>query len=190
MIRPLIGIVVTAVVLFTWGYLFWGLFPFYEWTLESAPNDAAARAALKEHFPKNGAYLVPAFTDDPKSLNAAYEEGPVAFVHMTHVEGRPLFEPSIMWKGFLLNTVVIALIAGILGIAGLPTYLQRVQLCGAIGLAAALLINYGSVVWWQISRPWELYSGLYNLSFFLLAGVILGLFIKPGRRAKERDSAE
>ena len=178
-LRSLAGILLASIVLYMWGFLFWGLAPFQEWTMLTATDDVEARDALRELFPQNGSYLIPAPDDDMAALGVRYQEGPIALVHMLRVEGRPLMHAPIMISGFLLNTVVIGLLAAILAIAARPRYWERVQLCGAIGLAAALLINYGGVVWWEISRPWELYNALYHFTFCLLAGVILGAFVRP-----------
>jgi hypothetical protein len=109
-------------------------------------------------------------------------------VHMLRVKGRTQWDTlQIMTGGFLLNLVVIALLAATLSLVARPTYWQRVQLCGVIGLTAALLIDYGQVMWWQISRPWALYNGAYHFTFVLLAGVILGAFVKPRRTPSRID---
>ncbi len=122
---------------------------------------------------------MPAFDHDQAAKETLFEEGPVAMVHMMHPAGRRLIDPSIMAAGFVLNLVVIVLIAIILRrvAAALPAYWQRVGFVALIGLTATVLIDGGDAVFWQIPWEWKLYQAFYDFSFWLIAGLILAGFI-------------
>ena len=77
---------------------------------------------------------MPGFDQDPETVERLFEQGPVAFVHMLAVDGRPQVDASVMIGGFILNLLAIVLIAALLKIAApaLPTYAARV---GFVALA-------------------------------------------------------
>jgi hypothetical protein len=181
--RTIIGVAISAVVLYVWGFLYWGLGPYRTmvWKQAKDKDDGAAGQALLEHFPENGTYYVPGFGHDQATIEGLFESGPVAFVHMLSTDGRPMADPSIMIQGFLLNLVVIVLVAVLLRrvCSALPTYFDRVKFVALVGLTAALLIDVGGAVWWQIDWSWKLYQALYDFSAWLVIGAILAKFIEP-----------
>lgn len=183
--RSILGIVIAAVVLYLWGFVVWAAIPYPPVVWKKPVDETAARTALKEQFPERGTYVVPAFDHDDAAKEALFKAGPVAMIQMTHPAGRPLLDPTIMAGGFVLNVIGLVLIALVLHqVAGaLPGYADRVKLVALIGLTAAVLIDGGEAVWWQIPWPWKLYQAFYDFSFWLIAGVILAKFV-GGRAAK------
>ncbi len=180
--KTAIGVIISAVVLYLWGFLFWGFGPYARMIWQHTGDDAAAGQALLEHFPDNGTYFVPGLDADPSKMEALYASGPVAFVHMLAVDGRPMFDSSIMINGFFLNLVVILLIAVLMRQvrSALPTFVDCVKFSALAGLTAAILIDLGDSVWWQIDWPWMLYNALYHLVAWLIVGAILAKFIDSG----------
>jgi len=180
--RIVAGIVVAAIVLWVWGFIVWGFGP-YQTAIWQAPSDApAAGEVLKEHFPSNGVWFVPPNTGDTEQMSAAYEAGPVAFVHMMKVDGRPMMDASIMAKGFVHNLLVILCLAGLLLMLkkALPTWGSRVLFGLVAGFTAAFLIDGGAVVWWQYDLVWKLYMGIYDVSVYVIVCAVLGAFIPKG----------
>ena len=179
--RTIIGIAIAAVALFVWGFVYWGLGPYRTAIWKQASDDVAAGQALLEHFPENGTYYVPGFDNDPETIEGLFQKGPVAFVHMLSADGRSMHDASIMIQGFLLNLVVIVLITMLLRqvCSALPTYLDRVKFVGLAGLMAAVLIDCGGAVWWQLDWSWKLYQACYDFSAWVVVGAILAKFIEP-----------
>jgi hypothetical protein len=105
----------------------------------------------------------------------------VAMVHMIAIGGMPGMDPSTFIYGFILNLVVIVLIALLLRqvATSLPTYFDRVKFVTLAGLAAALLIDGGDIAWWHIGWQWKLYQAFYAVSFWILTGLVLGWFVRP-----------
>jgi hypothetical protein len=178
--RLAFGVVLAAVALYLFGFLWWGLglYPTLIW--EQAVNEDRAAAILKEQFPRNGTYYVPAATGDQDDMARRFESGPVAFVHMLAVDGRPMMDPGIMAMGFLNNLVVIVLIGALLRIVepAIHSYWRGVQIVTLVGLTAVFLIDFGTSVWWEISWSWQCYQALYDLLFFVIAGLILTPFVR------------
>ena len=53
-----IGIVLAAVAIFFWGFLYWGLNPLPSGSWKQTNDDVAAGKALLEHFPESGSKSV------------------------------------------------------------------------------------------------------------------------------------
>jgi len=175
------GVAIAAVVLFFWGFLYWGLGPYRTMIWQPNADDVAAGRALLKHFPKDGTYYVPGFTQDEATVEKLFADGPIAFVQMISASGRSMHDPTIMIQGFILNLVVIVLIAMLLRrvCSALPTYLDRVKFVALAGLAAAVLVDLGDAVWWQIAWSWKLYQAFYTLTACVITGLILAKYITP-----------
>jgi hypothetical protein len=181
MIRTVVGVIVATVVLYMWGFVYWSFGPYKTQIWKQSPNDVAAGNALRDLFPENGTYLVPGFGNAQQNREELSNTGPVVMVHMLAVRGMPGMDPKTLLFGFELDLVVIALIALVLRrvAPSLPTYFDRVKFVTLIGLAAAVLIDVGDITWWHIDWQWKLYQAFYDVSFWVLTGLVLGLFVKP-----------
>jgi hypothetical protein len=179
--KTIIGVAAAVVALYVFGFLYWGLGPYRTLVWKHADDDGAAGKALREHFPKNGTYYVPGFHHGQAETEASFAKGPVAFVHMLAIDGRPLADVSIMIEGFIVYLLVIALIAVLLRktLACFPTFGGRVGFVALIGMTATIFFDGGDIAWWQITWSWKLYQAAYAIGFWVLAGVILGWFIRP-----------
>jgi small basic protein len=178
--RLVIGVVLAAVALYAWGFLVWGAGPYATLIWKQAKDHEVAGQMLREQFPENGTYFVPAATQE--NVEQRFEQGPVAMVHMLRVDGRPAFDPSIMVQGFFVNLVVIVLVALLLKqvASALPTYLDRVKFVALAGLASAILIDIGDCAWWQMDWGWMAYRGAYHTTAWVVMGLVLGCFLgKP-----------
>ena len=185
MLKLIAGIVVTQIVMYLWGFLVWGLGPYAKLSWKDVKDLEGARASMREHFPENGTYYVPSFHGaEQAEIEQRMQEGPVAFVHMTAVDGRPLFDVSIMVFGFLLNLAAIVLMAIMLKWVSpsLPSYAPRAGFCFLLALAAVLITDVGQIAWWQLDWTWKLYQGGYDFTFFLLAGLLLSAFVDGNRK--------
>ena len=186
--RFVIGVVLASIVLFGWGFVYWGFFQFQDFTLQRTENTETIGYILKDHFPQNGTYIVPGH--DQLDREQRYLEGPVAMIHMLRIEGRPEFEKSIMIKGFALNVIVVILMGVVLQCVAkaLPTYWSRVGMAGLIGLTAAVMIDLGEIAWWEIDWKWQGYAAVYHVTAALAIGLVLGAFIRPPRIVDQESS--
>lgn len=178
--QAVLGVVVATVVMYLWGFVYWGASPAPYQSWEQAPDDRAAGAALLEHFPESGVYYIPG-NDHPMDVrNELFEQGPTGFVILDR-DGRPAFDTNIMISGLILNAIVVSVLAMLLRLtlAAAPAYIQRLRIVTYAGVAAVLLINFGDVVWWAIPMDWVLAQAFYNFTAVLLAGAVLARFIQP-----------
>ncbi len=184
--RQIIGVVLAAVAVYMWGFLYWGAstIPYSAW--QATNDDAAAGKALLEHFPVSGTYYVPGMYNDEETRNRLSEAGPVAFVHIQR-EGRPVVDPSIMLNGFLLTLVTACLISVLLkrALPALGSYTERVGFVALVGVTAVVMIDCGDAVWWKIPWGWKMYQIFYDLVAWVIAGLVLAKFVRPEAAAAE-----
>lgn len=180
--RFVTGVLLASVVLYIWGFVFWGFGPYQKliW-MPAAGGEAEAQQNMRQMFPENGVYFIPAHTDDMKAAARNMENGPIAMVHMMAVDGAPMMDRNMMAKGFLVNLGFITLL-GLLLLQvrnALPSYFGRLKFVTLAGVASAVLIDLGEIVWWRMSIPWKLYQGVYDATAWLIAGLVLAYFIRP-----------
>ena len=179
--RLVLGVVLAALAMFFWGFLYWGLNPIPYTSWKKSTDDVAAGEALRRYFPESGTYYIPDVRQDSATVARLYEQGPVGFVHLTSREGRPQQDAMMMVRGLLLYLVTAFVLALLMRMAlpALPTYGRRVAFAALGGLAAALLIDIGDSVWWYIPIGWKLHQALYDATVWLVGGLVLAAFLRP-----------
>ena len=175
--KTILAVIVTALVIYIWGFLYWGVstLPYSSW--RQAADDTLAQEILAEHFPESGAYFVPGFDHEQEALDTLYARGPTAFVHIRHGESSQV-EPARMVAGLALNLAFVALLAAFFRIAGAKEFRDFARLSTVAGLAAVILTNVGDMIWWRISVEWKVWQLVYDYSLWLIAGHLLGIFMK------------
>jgi hypothetical protein len=179
--RTLLAALAATVAMYLFGVLYWGAasFPYSPW-LETQ-DDAAAQAALREHFPESGVYYVPGTGNEPERRDQLFGTGPVGFVYVD-VDGRPAFDPGIMVRGFLLNGVIAALLLWLFRLARVePRHGARIGLAALVGLVFVVVVHLGDVVWWVLPVGWELSRAFYNFTAFVLAAAVLSAVLGIAR---------
>jgi len=178
--RMILGTAIAAVVMYLFGFLYWGASLVPYGALKQAGDPHVAGQALLGQFPDRGTYMVPS----PQNMATSpdlMEKGPVAIIHMTAPAGRPAMDPAIMAGGFGMNLVVIVLLALLMQRLApkLPAYGDKALLSIGLAAIAAIAIHGGDAVWWQVPLPWKLVQGLYDFAFLAGSGLILARFIGP-----------
>jgi hypothetical protein len=169
-----VSVLLAAVAVYVFGFLYWGLSPFPYMAWKQPPDEAAARQALRQHFPVSGTYYLPSRASLPAEREPMFKQGPVGFVHID-VDGRPMHDVSIMIRGFILTVMICALIATILSrvAPALPDYTARVGFITLLGATASLLHDGGDTVWWALPEGWQAAKAAYNVGAWIVAGLVL-----------------
>jgi len=175
--KTLLGIGVTTIVVFIWGFIYWGLstIPYSSW--KQTTDDVKVQQFVREHLPESGTYFIPGNQHDPETLAGLYESGPVGFIHI-NLEGRPQVDPSIMAGGFVLNLIAVCAMAMMFNIAGATEFRDFARLSLITGAVAVILIHGGDIIWWMAPVSWKVWQIIYDFSFWLIAGHLLGIFMK------------
>ena len=174
MVKTIAGIGLTAIVLFIFGFLYWGISPLPYTALNSAADQEAALEDIKRHFPDTGAYMVPAAAN--MELLA---RGSQAMIYVDHGIPASQPDPTAMALGFVHN-VLIALVVFLLlrNQQGMSRHLRTGALAG---LAAVVVIEGTDVAWWLYPLSWKIHGAVYHFLCFVLAAALLSKFV-PARQ--------
>ena len=170
MVKTIAGIGLTAIVLFIFGFLYWGISTLPYTALNSTADQEAALGDIKRHFPDTGAYLVPS-ADNMELLT----KGSQAVVYVDHEVPPSQPDPQAMALGFVHN-VLIALVVFLL-LRNQESMSQHLRIGALAGLAAVVVIEGSDVAWWLYPLSWKLHGAVYHFLCFVLAAALLSKFI-------------
>jgi len=172
-IKSILGVVLTGVALFLFGFLYWGVntLPYQAWN--SVADPAAAQTAASTLFPDDGIYFVPGPTNEPATLKL-FETGPAFFVTIDHT---PIAgpDPAALAMGLVHNILAAGLL--LLVLSRLSGMGSPVATSIVIGLCACFIINGSEIIWWMQPVGWIIYQVVYYLIYFAIAGFLLGYFM-------------
>ena len=171
--KAFLGAVLTGLVLFVFGFIYWAAnpLPYAAWNDVADPAEAQAAAAAL--FPEDGVYFLPGPTNDPEALKLL-ETGPSVYVTIDHtpVAGP---DPLALGMGFLHNVFSALLLVFVLsGISGLVPRVSRALI---VGIVAVFVINGSEIIWWQQPMSWVMHQMIYYIVYFGIAAVILHYFL-------------
>lgn len=201
--RFLLGVLLTAVIMFGWGFLFWALGPLFlppEYQLDELgvfrplPETKAEAivTVLKDANLPSGTYLYPypyppEFMKLPeeerktleKQMEEKHKEGPLLEITYRY-PGVDAMDPKVMFIPGALHFFVSAFLMGLLvkG-AALDHFLSRYIFILLAGIMAAVWIDLSRPIWFHL--PWEtyLYHLTYHISIWIPAGVTLAWGTRP-----------
>ena len=174
MVKTIAGIGLTAIVLFIFGFLYWGVSPLPYTAVNSAADQEAALADIKRHFPDTGAYMIPTAAD--MELLA---EGSQAVVYVDHEVPASQPDPASMALG-LVHNVLMALVVFLL-LRNQDGMSQHLRTGALVGLAAVVVIEGSDTLWWLYPLSWKIHSVVYHFLCFVLAAALLSRFM-PARQ--------
>ena len=176
--RMIAGSFVAALALFAFGAAFWTCPIPYAYVEKASVNDAELGQALRSQLPNDGIYLIPSITSNHEAAQALYRKGPVVTIHYRKDGVEPM-SPGVLIAGFFHGWLTTLLLAGMLRIASLPRFGQRVLLVTLGGVAAANYMELGAGIYWFQPWPWLVLNAAYDAAAFLVTGLVLAAFIKP-----------
>ncbi len=178
--RILIGSVLAAVVLFVWGFLFWGVSGLADAVMDPAPDEAALSQKLAEVLPKTGVYLLPYPPSSPTDeFVRRHEAGPLAQIFFRR-EGTNPMGGGVFLGGFLhmLVSALVMAFALSLVLPAAPGYGARVKVVLLAGLAGAIYSNLGKPIWWHQTWDYHFLTFVYDFTSWVLAGLVLAKFVR------------
>jgi hypothetical protein len=192
MIRLFVGALLSAVVLFLWGYAFWSASGVMYQFMFRLPDEDQVVQLFQDRNLESGTYLVP--FADPAALNGTDKEKEGAYT-ARRIKG-PLMEivyrkdgaasptnPLILARGFChyFAASLLAAILLIMAQPGLPRYPMRVLFVFLAGVFATVAITFAKPIWFFHPWPTVLYEAAFQTIGWLLAGIVLGLVIRPAK---------
>lgn len=169
----ILGALLSAVVLFLWGFLFWTVLPF--------SSDAMHRMTADQQRALVGLELQDGWSvfPHPSELDEAVKSGP--FVEVSFTKEVNYMDPRIFAMGFL-HFLGIALLAGICltSVRGsLRSYAARVAFLFMVFLLGAGTIHLSDPIWFHRSWHLAVINCAYVIPMGLLLGLVMGWFIQP-----------
>jgi hypothetical protein len=177
--RLLLAALCGAVILFFWGFLWFGLLPGAKLTTQSMPEGAqeAITAMTAANLP-SGTYLYPPSSDaTPEAIaqtQAAFAKGPVVRVHYRQ-EGATFMDPKVMLTGFahfLAAAFIISWLANLLGITD-RSWRDRLLFVAGIGFLIGFVGRFSEPIWYFAPWPFFLYYAAFDLTGWTLAGLAM-----------------
>lgn len=165
-----IGIVLNAVALFVFGFLFWAANPLPGQTWNLAPDPGGAESALIEQFPETGVYGVPGADSSPGTPTVVQ-----AMVYVNHEPPENPMDPVTMVSGFIQYLVVGVVLVFVLRRRG--TLGSQVARAALLGLAAVVVIEGSDLIWWLYPLGWKLWAAVYHVLVFVISALVLSRFL-------------
>lgn len=196
LLRLLLGALLSAVVLMLWGFVYWVVLAAPGGALRAAPEDAYLGETLRRALPESGTYYFPAPLHapgaDPEAAMEAFRRrnlaGPTGMV-MIRREGSDPMSPRILLLGFghFFGSSLLAGLLMVLVMPALDTYLHRLVFVIGLGVFAAVAIRLSDPIWWRLPWGHPVYTALYNVIGWALAGLVLAAVVHPPRGYRLTD---
>lgn len=193
--RVVTASVLSAVVLFVWGFVYWGMLApvVSPWYTFDAETDTEVIATLKQSFPESGVYMYPWLTAEAGKVEGAQEEfakqhaeGPIVKIFYLKQGMSSSALVTMMVSGFV-HMLITSIICCILLAVAEPSccYWARLGFVFGLGLFATVWIEGSNLVWWHYPANHIVFVGAYNLVAWLLAGLVIAAIVKKPVQAAE-----
>ena len=182
--RILLAAVLAAILMFLWGFLFWGVFNFGGLIMQPLPAELDVLASLRQSGAPSGMYIYPMPADmqeegAAEEFDAKHREGPI--LQMAYqAEGTEPMPPAKLVQG-LGHYFAVALLTGcLLGLAAraLPGFGSRVIFVLLLSLLAAVWGNGGDAVWWFHSRAYCVGNVVYSMGAGLAMALVMAALVR------------
>lgn len=176
--KIILGSLVAAVAMFIWGWIYWASGFASGAIIDRPADDDVAQRALVEAFQESGAYFVPYDMDDEEAFNRRHEAGPLAMVFYQK-EGAPAMQPMIFVQGFIHYFLTCLLIGVLLKmvLSSLASYGDKVKFTTLAGVTASFFTNLSDAIWMTMPLSYQTFVGVYDITIWIIAGLVLGKFI-------------
>lgn len=185
--KIVVGAIAGGVVLFLWGWVSHMLLPLGEMGLRRLPNEEAVIGVMRGSISRGGLYFFPYMDHSGKGSAAeqnAWEEkyiaGPTGLIVYSPGGERPM-SPAQLLREFGTG-VLAALIAAILLSQTGGGFLARVVFVTLLGLFSWVTISLPYWNWYRFPQDFTLAEGIDQVAGWFLAGLVLAIVVRPGRR--------
>lgn len=184
--RVIIAAVVSAVIMFVWGFLWWAVSPFPHMAMKPVPNEAGLMSSVRQHIPESGVYIFPWMPDDYNDTAAqeaflqVHKTGPIGMVFVRS-EGFDPMQPKVMAVGFLHFLVSTILVGFLLNscLASMNTYFKRCGFVIGFGVCATFFCHLSLPVWFHHDWSFWLVEAAYGCTAWTWAAFAMSGIIKP-----------
>jgi hypothetical protein len=180
MLRLFLGALAVTAVSWIWSVAFYVLSPIPYWTMSKTLDDRAAGAALLQHFPETGTYILPGRDSGPEIRAGMRANGPVATVYLVR-EGSPASSPRKVALGTLQGLVIgLTLGVAMLMLNRYTTrYWNHVAICTTVGLAYSAYPRVADIVFSDFPPGYQWMMIFSDFTSFTLMILVMAWFTRP-----------
>jgi len=182
--RLIVPALITAVVVFIWMFISWGVLYWHNIDIKIFPDETEIMH-MKAVMHEPGIYVYPGFPPGEEKAKTEWEAkhiaGPIVNFMVYNPAGADPTNPILFIKSFVINFIA-AFVAGVLlmmTLAQNPSYWRRVIFVMMLGLFAAFIGPFVEWNWWGFPLSYTLVNVVDYCVTWLLAGLVLAWRIKP-----------
>jgi hypothetical protein len=175
----ILAVVLATLAIFLWGAAFW-MNPLPNRLLRETGADEAFQDLMREKMPESGLYMLPSSHLEKAEMTRLSSRGPLAmiFYHKGGITGMNISSLIISVLHDLFSVVFLALLMSMVR-GSLATYRSRVLFAGLAGFAMAFFSDLTGAVWFFHPWGWALTVLCYDVTIWIVAGLVLGAYIRP-----------
>ena len=182
--RIVVAAVISAVLMFMWGFVFWAVLGVGSKVMQPLPAELDVLASLRNSGAASGVYVypMPADMDDEEGTQlhkTKHEEGPVLQLAY-RAEGGPVMPPLTYAKG-VGHYFLVALLTGLLlalASRGLPGFGARFLFVLLLSLISTVWSQGGDLIWWMHSPEYCAGISAYTMGGGLLMAIVTAAIVK------------
>ncbi len=193
--RIVIAAVASAVIVFMWGFLSWGLLQIWSGQVQNLPDDERVTAVLMDAIPADGAYFFPPMPADARSADSAvrtaaqeawaekHRRGPIGMVLINRAGKEPM-APKVFIAGLatnFLNGILLAIVVSAVARSG-ANFGTRFFVGVAVALFAVLSTHVSNWNWFHFPADWTMAVGVDHLIGWGIAAVVTALIVVDTRQ--------
>ncbi len=166
-----LAVVLSAVVLFVWGFVSWTILPWHNMVANRFEDESAVSTVLKENATTAGIYYLPFAQEDLKP-------GEVFALANVLPDGLDANMGRMMGVGLLGQAVSALLVLLLLGNTSNLDYWGRVRFVALAGVAIGFVSHFPYWNWFGFSTSYTLVIILDSLVAWLLAGLVMAKYVE------------
>ncbi|MBN8281181.1 MAG: hypothetical protein J0M16_11270, partial [Gammaproteobacteria bacterium] len=179
-LRLFLGALAVTAVSWIWSVAFYVLSPVPYWTVSATADDRAAAAALLEHFPASGTYILPGRDSPAEVRQGLRTDGPVATVYIER-DGSPLAPPVKALLGTLQGLVIGLSLGVAMRMLNRYTtkYWNHVAICTTVGCAYSAYPRIADIVFSDFPPGYQWMMIFSDFTSFTLMVLVMAWFTRP-----------
>ncbi len=167
----ILAVILSAVVLFAWGFISWTILPWHNAVANKFTDESAVSSVLKENAPSAGMYYLPFEQEDLK---------PGVLFALANVlpDGVDMNMGEMMGVGLLGQAVSALLVILLLCRTSNLDYWGRVRFVALAGVAIGFVSHFPYWNWFGFSTAYTAVIVVDSLIAWLLAGLVMARFVE------------
>jgi hypothetical protein len=177
--KHVLAVFLASLAIFVWGAIFW-MNPLPNRMFGETGDDEALQEVMRENIDESGLYMVPSSHLEKAEMERLYAKGPIAMI-LYRSEGMTGMSMSSLISSALHDLFSVLFLALLMYMVrgSLATYGSRVLFAGLAGFGMAFFSNLTNAIWFMHPLPWALTGLVYDVTIWIVAGLVLGAYIKP-----------